>query len=66
MTYHSDRNISEITDTMIELDESRRAIPNAEAVNQYDSLKSLYNAVSRRIQGIPSNNPFTISKLFNA
>lgn len=63
-TFHSDSDITDFTEAIIELDESKRTKPDSNAVIQYNNSKSLYKALSNRIQGLPAENPFKLSKLF--
>jgi xylulokinase len=60
--YFPRKSIADIADPFILLDEQQRADPTTDVANveAYKNLKKLYLALSKKIRGLPGDNPFQI------
>jgi xylulokinase len=63
-SYYKTKNIDEVAAGFIELDEKSRVKPDPKLVKKYNDFKEIYLAVSKRIRGIDSKNPFKLFKEF--
>ena len=57
-----ERTLAELSESLVVLDESRRARPNPQHRPTYETLKRLYRALTRRMRGLEGEDPFLLRR----